>query len=360
MTPNQDPARPPFSAREHHQAKPILTIAVIARNEEDAIAGTLESLARQSVWAASFSIQLILYFNGCTDRTVEVARRAVAVHMKDAAGAVRIVDTEIGGKSRSWNAVVHEVSDPATDYFLFLDADIAFASDEACLSILTLLRQDPHCVAVSGRPVKSFALKKTKTVFERISLRVSEQNRAQRSVNGSLYCLTAQEARKIVLPTQNPAEDGFLNAMIYSDGFSAEPDALRVNQAETVTHYYEPASGMGIFYHERRVAIGTIINRWIFEYLWELKSEVPLGSSIAHWNAADPAWVERIVDRHIGGRRWVVPTGMLFWRMPDRKQLTTGEYLRRLPLALAATAFNITVCWAANRRIKAGSAAGVW
>lgn len=339
--------------------KPAVTIVMLAWNEEDVIAQTIRSLAGQSVWSSLFSVNLILYCNGCTDRTAEVAREAFASSMPDALDAIRIVDTQIAGKSRAWNAVVHDVSDPATDYFLFLDADIVFASDDACLSILTLLQEDPHCVAVSGHPVKSFALKQKKTILDRLSLRVSEQNRA-RAINGSLYCITAQEARRIVLPTKSSGEDGFLNAMVHTNGFAGTPDDRRINQVDMATHYYEPATGLGIFHHERRVTIGTIVNRWTFEHLWGLKSDVHLGSSIADWNANDPAWVEKIVDRHVGGRRWVVPTGMLFWRMPDRRQMTAGQYLRRLPLALAATAFNITVCWAANRRIRAGSAVGTW
>jgi glycosyltransferase involved in cell wall biosynthesis len=339
---------------------PIITLVIIAKDEENAIEHTIRSLAGQSLWDADITLKIIFYFNGCTDRTVQVARHAVSLYLKKYSRSVKIVDTKIGGKSRSWNAVVHHASDLATDYFLFLDADIVFASNKACLSVLELLWEDRHCVAVSGRPMKSFALKKHKTLLDRISLSVSEHNRAQRSINGSLYCMTAQEARNIFLPTQNPAEDGFLNAMIHTKGFSCPPDAMRVNQADSVTHYYKPAAGLGIFYHERRVLIGTIINRWIFEHLWDLKSEAHLGTSIAYWNDNDPAWVQKIVDRHVDGKRWVIPTGVLFWRMPDRKQLTMGQYLRRLPLSLAATAFNIMVCVAANRRIKAGAAAGIW
>jgi glycosyltransferase involved in cell wall biosynthesis len=348
------------SPNQNGKAKPIITLIIIAKNEENVIEHTIESLASQSLWNDNFIVKLIFFFNGCTDDTVKIARDAISSHMGRYSHSIKIVDSEISGKSRSWNVAVHQTSDPDTDYFLFLDADIAFASRDACLSVLNLLHKDRHCVAVSGRPVKSLSLKNNKTLLDRLSLKVSENNRAQRSINGSLYCITAQEARRIYLPTQNPAEDGFLNAMVYTEGFSRSPDATRVNQVDTVTHYYEPASGLGIFYHERRVMIGTIINRWIFEHFWDLKSEKHLGSSIAYWNDVDPSWVQKIVDRHVEGKRWVIPTGVLFWRLPDRRRLTLSHYIRRLPLSLAATAFNIMVCVAANRRIKAGAAAGIW
>lgn len=361
MSTNETFTRSPSSSHETAEGRPIVTIIMLAWNEAAVIGRTVKSLARQTIWKSKFQANLLIYCNGCTDGTSDVVRDALLSSMSTIpVDSTRVVETDVADKSLAWNSAVHNFADKKTEYFVFLDADIVFASDDACLSILNLLEQDPCCSAVTGHPVKSIALKTNKNFLDRISLQVSEQSRAPRSINGQFYCIKSHEVRKIYLPAKNFAEDGFLNAMIHTDGFSKESDPRRVNQVESATHYYEPASGFGIFHHERRVTIGTIVNRWIFEYFWDQKSEVNIGKHIAKWNVDNPNWVDDIVSRNVGNKRWVVPTAMLFWRMPDRKILSNTMYMRRLPVAMAATAFTILVCWAANRRIKSGSAVGIW
>src|SRR5258706_15783269 len=96
----------------------ILSIGIMAWNEEDSIRTTLDSLFRQSVFqrlaARHQQCEIVVVANGCTDRTVPVVREyleAVARTHEGAGGFVaHVVDVPEPGKCNSWNRFVHEVS----------------------------------------------------------------------------------------------------------------------------------------------------------------------------------------------------------------------------------------------------------
>lgn len=338
-----------------------ISIAIIARNEAAAIGRTIRSLAQQDLFAQpGLAIDLIVLANGCTDDTASVARTAIAQDLGSSLRRAEVVETPIGGKSRAWNMVVHEEAAADTDLFLFIDADIELAGPEVCRELLERLLADDQAVACSGRPVKRIARKKAKSLTDRISLEVSEANRADRSINGSLYCAWASALRPIWLPVPTPGEDGFLNAMVHTRGFSAPPNCNLVTQAERVTHYFDPPRLGQIVAHEQRMVVGTAVNIWLFEHLMALSPKEPVGPLIGERNATDPNWVAKVVRERTGTRRWVVPRSLLFWRMPKLERGEPLRNLRRIPIGLVATAFSLVVAVIANSRLKQDSAAGYW
>jgi len=336
-----------------------LTVAIIARNEAANIGRTIASLAGQDLLGMSgISTDLIVLANGCTDDTIGVARQAVDRWLEGRLRHAVLVDTPVGGKSRAWNRVVHELAAPDTDLFLFLDADIELSGPRVCRELVEQLLHDGHAVACTGRPLKRIARKQRKSLAEKMSLEVSEANRVDRAINGSLYCAYASALAPIWLPEPTPGEDGFLNAMIQTRGFSAPADRNLVTQLDEVTHYYEPAPLNRILAHEQRMVVGTAVNIWLFEYLMDLRSSEPLGPLIGRRNAEEPGWVGKVVRQRTGSRAWVVPRSLLFWRLPAVDVRRPVTSLRRVPVGLAATAFSLVVALFANGRLKQEGAAG--
>lgn len=338
----------------------IITIGIIARNEADSIGNLLLALGTQSLLSdPAYAIQVVVFANGCTDQTALYASESMIRNFCHVQRAW-VYQTKIGGKSRSWNILVHQLAAKDTAIFLFIDADITFANDRVCADLVRAMLAEPVAVACSGRPTKSFALDSNPSFIRRISLRLSEDSRANRSINGSLYCIRASVAQAIWLPDETPGEDGFLNAMVHTDGFSAAPNLGRVTQVAITTHYYDPGPLSGLLNHERRMIVGTAINIWIFEYLWSLGLQTPAGPLIDRLNRSDPNWVNKLIQNRIGSRYWAIPRQLLFWRLPMPASVGIARFIKRLPLALAATAFNLLACALANGILKSRVASRFW
>lgn len=336
-----------------------ITVAILARNEGASIGVMLSDLARQTVFARKDRFEVIVFANDCSDDTGERARAAFKASFPPSI-ATRVHVTPEGGKTRSWNSLVHDVADPATDLFIFCDGDIAFARTDAIAEMVQLWEASEVARAVTGYVVKDIARKPAKSLLDRVSLRLSNDARLPNALNGSLYVLGAEEARKIWLPVPLPGEDGFLSAMIKTNGFTEQPVEQRVISPATPTHYYEAHTIAGYFRHEKRITIGTTINGWIFEALWSRKLTEHAGALIRRWNADDPTWIAKLIQTRTGRRRWVVPRRLFTGRLAHLAKLDMGEAAKRLPLALGATALNIVPTVTANRELKRGQAAGFW
>lgn len=336
-----------------------ITVAILARNEGASIGVMLSDLARQTVFARPDRFEIVVFANDCSDDTAERARAAFAASFRPPV-ATRVHVTPEGGKTRSWNSLVHEVADPATDLFVFCDGDITFARTDAIAQMVQMWETSDVARAVTGYVVKDIARKRAKSLLDHVSLRLSNDARLPNALNGSLYVLGADEARKIWLPVPLPGEDGFLSATIKTNGFTEAPIEVRVISPDTPTHYYEAHSIAGYFRHEKRIAMGTTINGWIFEELWSRKLTEHAGALIRRWNAEDPTWIAKLMHTRIAGRRWVVPRCLLTGRLDHLRKLSPGEAAARLPLALGATALNIVPTLTANRELKRDQAAGFW
>lgn len=337
-----------------------IAVAIIAKNEAASIGRLIASLADQTLFAAGSRIALIVYANGCDDGTAEAARTAIERHLGGRIAQSIVIDSPTGGKSRSWNKVVHDVAPADADYFLFLDADIALADAGVCEDVVALLRADGHAAASTGRPSKSIMRKASKSWLDRLSLRVSEDGRFDRAINGSLYCLKGATARSIWLPDETPGEDGFLNAMVRTGGFSHPDDPRLVVQAARTTHYYDAPGLLGTSKHEQRMIVATMINMWLFEYFWSLKSPVSVAPLIQQANAERPSWVDDLIRSQAGQRRWIVRSHLVLRRLPRWRENSPVRYLAKLPTGVAATALTAVAAWRANRTLRRAGAASFW
>lgn len=337
-----------------------ITVGILARNEGESIGVMLADLARQTLFSRPDSFEIIVYANDCSDDTAERARQSLAVGFAQSAVATRVFVTPEGGKTRGWNNLVHHVANPETDLFVFCDGDITFARRDSIAQMVEMWAADGTARAVTGNVVKDLHRKPDKTLADRISLGLSRDARLPNALNGSLYVIGGEEARKIWLPVPLPGEDGFLSGMIKTNGFTEEPVEERVISPDTPTHYYEAHSLSGYFRHEKRITMGTTINGWIMEDLWARRLTQHAGSLIRRRNEEEPNWIAGLMREKMGGRRWVVPHRLLTGRLDHLRRLPPVDAVKRLPFALGATALNLVPVITANRELKRDQAAGFW
>ena len=332
---------------------------ILARNEERNIGHCFEALARQTLFAKT-DVETSLYVgaNGCSDRTVQIAQEFASKTLEPLGITIEIFDWDRPGKSRSWNRLVHDVLPSGLDYVLAMDADIEFADEFVLANMLDAIQDDPQVDVLSGSPTKDSVRKVRPNLIDRFSNSVSRLTAHSTVINGSLYLAKAACLSGVWLPDETPGEDGFLNAMVATRGFSRAAQPELVKQLSRPTHYFESHSPTAFFAHEKRMIVGTMINRWIFEYLLSLRLAEPAGPLIDRLNRTQPDWVDKIIAER-GSRRWLIPRALLFRRLAPKHGLT-ANYLIRLPILALATALTIVPAITANRALKQRGAAVLW
>lgn len=338
----------------------LISLCVIAKNEANSIAQLVDSVAKQTVFLEQHEFEFVVVSNGCTDDTPIVAKRALERAFNGTRVRYDVYDTPEAGKAKSWNLAVHSVLDPAADVLVFMDADIQIKDNEVIAQLLSKLSANTDIIAVSGWPVKDAALKKRKSMLDHISLTISSQTLPPNAVNGSLYVGRAVELKRIWLPVPTPGEDGFLSAMIHTQGFLEKPQPNRIQRADRPTHYYETHTVAGYLRHERRITIATAINGWIFEKLWAQNSVAHAGDLIQNWNEQDPLWVTRLVSEKVSKKTWALPGRLLTWRLGNLRGVGLKTFWIRAPLSITATILNIWPTIQANKLIKRNDAANIW
>jgi glycosyltransferase involved in cell wall biosynthesis len=335
-----------------------LAVCILAKDEERTIGPALSQIARQSVLRSSHAIEVHVVVNGSTDATAQSAE-ALKEDVRAAGATLVVHDLEQAGKSRAWNKTVHELLGDHIDTALFMDADIELISEEVFEQLLETLGNRPAAKVCSGYPVKDLSRKTRKSPLDFFSLTVSRQSRHSAAINGSLYGARMSALREIWLPNETPGEDGFLNAMVTTGGFTHQPDPDSVVTLDEPTHFFKAHDVANFFSHERRMIVGTVINCWIFEHLWELKSSEPVGPLIRNWNSDQPRWVDQLTRRRIGRRKWLVPNEVMFGRL-GRSRSSLIRWLAYLPVGVAATLLTVPPALMANRKLKGMDAASTW
>jgi len=336
-----------------------LSIVILAKDEERNIGRFLDSLAAQTLLGRdNIQTSLFIVANGCSDRTVQIARATASKALLSRGVKSQILDWATPGKSRSWNRAVHELLPGDVDYIMAIDPDIEFVDAFVLAAMFDAIRANPKLQVVSGFPVKDTARKARPTLVDRFSMRISGLTRHAGSINGSLYLATASCLSEIWLPDETPGEDGFLNAMVMTWGFSQPEQRDIVSQMAEPTHYFASHSPVNYFAHEKRMIVGTMINRWIFEYLHSLQLSGPAGPLIQRLNREEPNWVEKIIRERSAGK-WLIPRALLLRRLAPKQGLT-ASYLLRMPILLLATALTLPPAITANNALKKRGASTLW
>jgi glycosyltransferase involved in cell wall biosynthesis len=363
LTPRTKPERETLRA-----SLPVhLSIGIMAWNEEDVIRATLESLFRQSVFeklgARRRRCEIFCIANGCTDRTVEVARevfaRITGEHPHAEMFTARVVEIEEPGRSNAWNRFVHDFSAPEAKFICLMDADILFHERDTLLSLVETLEVDDHAWVSTGRHYKDIYFKKHKTLRDRISLATSAMTGTiAGGFSGQLYCLRSTVVRNIRLPRDLAAnDDGFLKAVICTDFLTAESDTTRIIQAPDAAIVYEAYVSLGeIMNNQKRQMIGQTTVHVLIEYLKSLPvdARARLADTIKANERRDPRWFMKLNEQHIQETRffWQLFPGILTFRFKRLLKLPGLKKLTHAPAALVGFVVTLISCWRAFRYLK--------
>lgn len=332
-----------------------IDIGVFAHDEEDSIAALLATLARQDLFARpDLSVRVVVCANGCTDRTVERARGAVAAASRGG-GTWEVLDLAEGGKSRTWNRFVHEASRPDADLLVLCDADIEIPDPGTLSRLARFVESRPEVLATSSRPVKDIVhAPRDLTLRDRIIARAGGTlNDWRQSICGQLYAVRASTARGFHLPVGLPVEDGFVRAMILTDVFRASEDLSRIDGDDRVFHVYRSERGIrALLRHQVRIVIGSAVNSAVFRRL----AATPDPPGLLRRAAAEPGWLAGFLREALPRRYGWVPPHFLFWRLGGFRSATP----RRRPILLLGWGFDAVVYVLAQAAMARGRGAGHW
>ena len=344
----------------------ILTIGMLAHNEARVVRRTIASLARQSIFDEACAISLglravevMVVPNGCSDTTVEVARDALTMLPPHITVSIRVLEQP--GKANAWNRFVHELARPDATLLALMDADIEFGTNDVLERLVRRLSEDSSCDVTTDRAIKDYRGKRL-TAFNRLSRRVSEQQAGNGGLCGQLYCGRAEILRRIWLPFGLPVEDGFIAAMLGSDGFTLPQGRDAIGYVPGAWHYYEPLTGPAAFVrHEARIIVGSVINARLFALMWEAGKSGHAGEYVRRRNAEEPGWVETLCgeDRRVHGG-WMVPGAFIWWRLAPLRGQSPRRLLTRAPVAVAATLAALPAVLRANAILRRPAASRHW
>lgn len=326
-------------------------IGIFAHNEGAGIAAMVARLMAQDL--SGLEARVLVLANGCTDDTVAQAR---------AAGA-EVADLPLGGKSRTWNRFVHDLSRPVAEVLVFVDADIEFTAPD-CLKRLALgLAARPALWVLNSRPVKDIVARPhgLSPLDKIIAAAAGGLDDWKTAICGQLYAMPAACARRLHLPIGLPVEDGFLRAMVLTDALTIPEDFSRIDGLEGVSHLYASERSLSaLIRHQVRIVIGSALNFVAFDALRALPSTARRPALAQA--AADEGWLSRAAGAALP--RWpfgFVPFHFLTKRLA-RAVATPAQFLRpkRVILLLLGFGFDLIVYVLAQYRMARGEGVGFW
>lgn len=348
----------------------VLSIGIMAWNEEQSIRTTLDSLFRQSIFqklaARHEQCEVVIVANGCTDRTVPVVRdyleNMARTHEWAAGFTARVVDVPEPGKCNAWNRFVHEFSSLEARYLCLMDADIVFHHRDSIHGLVAALERNPSAAASSGRQVKDILFKERKTLRDRISLATSNLSAAVQNgmLCGQLYCLRARVARNIYLPRGLGAvEDGFIKAAVCTSGFTRDSDPARVVLAPEAAHIFEAyVTPADVLKNQKRQMIGQATVYVLVEHLKRLPFEqrCTLADALRQMEQRDPDWLKKEVSRHLAAhpRFWQLFPGALTFRWQRLGKMPGLKKLTHLPATVAGSVVTAIACYRAHATLQSG------
>lgn len=330
-------------------------IGVFAHNEAAGIAAMVARLAGQDISTTEgISAQIWVLCNGCRDDTAAVARAAAV------GTVVRVMDLPLGGKSRTWNRFVHDLSRKDADVLMFVDADIEFRDNGA---FGEMLRQLGGLWVLNSQPVKDTLVRpeglSRKDRF--IAAAAGGLDDWKTAVCGSFYAMPAAVARRFHLPIGLPVEDGFLRAMVLRDAITGPEDFSRINGLEGMFHVYGSERTIaGLIRHQVRIVIGSAVNYACFGAI----DRLPLNQRHAELAraAADESWVDCAIKARLpewpGG---YIPLHFLTKRLAKAAQ-NWRDLLqpKRLAITVFGFGFDAIVYARAQWAMWRGTGAGFW
>jgi glycosyltransferase involved in cell wall biosynthesis len=344
---------------------PRVSIGVLAHNEAPRIAKTLQALFAQDVFQ-KFSTELVIVANGCTDGTAEVTRRLLADYhlVWSTCNSARVEELGKAGKANAWNHFVHDLSSPQASVLVLMDADITLLTTNTISSMISTLQSNPEAVACVDRPVKDIQVKPDRSFFQHLLVAATpELDPDNLPLCGQLYCARSASVRLIKLPLEITCEDGFLRALLITQGFTGAENPRLIVLDPSVSHSFTSVSSLSeLFRHEVWIVAGSIINVLLYQRFW---AECTAGRSamtlMKAWQEQDPEWLPRYINSRVRESGWRLLPGPWWTRRWSRiSKLPLRRRLARFPVALVASAMDILIFVAAIRNVRQGRAFRYW
>jgi len=350
---------------------PVVSIGIIAWNEEAGIGAMLESVFQQTLFAElarrGCHGEILCVTNGCTDRTPDVVAEIFTCQSRehpDAGGfSCRVINVTQRGKINAWNQFVHSFSARDAKYLFLMDADILIHPRETLWNMVDTLEKNREASVSVDLPCKDIASKTRKTVWDRVSLGASQMTgTASAQLCGQLYCIRAEVARNIYLPKDLCAcDDGYIKALVCTDFLTHQVWPWRIVAAPEAAHTFEAyVSPKTILKNQKRQMIGqTIVHILIDNYLNKLpvSQRTKLAQALTEKEQTDPDWLKRLIAEHI--RRtpfcWQLYPGLLSHRF---KRLATLNWFKRIacfPAAFAGFLLALVASFMAYVSLKKGA-----
>lgn len=344
---------------------PTLSIGILAHNEEAHIEETLRSLFAQDVFQR-FATELVIVANGCSDKTAAVAEQTLADHQRvwSARGSARVEELAAAGKTNAWNQFVHRLSSPQVSVLVLMDADIKILNPNAISSMVVTLHGNSQAVICVDRNIKDIETKANRTLFERILVAATPTIDSDNvPLCGQLYCALSAQLRLITLPLELTCEDGFLRALILTQGFTKPEDPRCIVMDSSVAHSFASVASLHeLFKHEKWIIAGNIVNALLFERFWAEAS--PNHSAMAlmqDWEAHDSQWLPHYVQSQVKARGWhLLPKGCWTRRWSRLRGRPLWRLIFQLPVAAIATTVDAMIFIAAIRDVRRGRAFRYW
>lgn len=329
----------------------LVDIGIFAHNEASGIAAMVMRAMAQD--RAGIDARILVLANGCSDDT---AARAAA------AGA-EVADLPLGGKSRTWNRFVHDLSRPDAEVLIFVDADIEFTAPDSLRRLALGLAARPALWVLNSQPVKDIVARPDglSAMDKIIAAAGGGLDDWKTAICGQLYAMPAVRARSLHLPIGLPVEDGFLRAMVLTDALVNPEDFTRIDGLEGLSHIYASERSIpALIRHQTRIVIGSAINFAAFDTLRALPEEARRPALAGA--AADEGWLGRAIRTRLPSLPFgYIPLHFLTKRL-SRAVSNPRENLRpkRLVVTILGFGFDAIVYLLAQYRMARGTGAGFW
>jgi hypothetical protein len=167
----------------------------------------------------------------------------------------------------------------------------------------------------------------------------------------------------IKLPIQITGEDGFLRALLLTQGFTAPENVQRIVLDLDAAHSFASVATLKeLFKHEKWLVSSSIVNMLLFDRFWK---ECAINRSamtlMKNWDESDPEWLPRYVKTQVHERGWrLLPRNWWTRRWSNLRPFPRRQRLRRLPVAAIATMMDVLIFIAAIRDVRLGRAFRYW
>jgi glycosyltransferase involved in cell wall biosynthesis len=351
----------------------LVSIGILAWNEEKSIGKTLHSLLEQSLFfeldRRNSGCEIICMINGCTDQTPEIAAQVFSEqsvrHMYRRCFSGRVENLSEQGKQNAWNQFVHRCSSRQAQYLIIMDADIVIHRAEALWKMISALQTDAELSVAATMPCKDIVFKPQRAVNEQLSMAMSEMTRAaEGQLCAQLYCIRAALARNLYLPRDLGAcEDGFIKAVACTDFFTHEILPKRIRIVPGAEHTFEAYTlPLAVLKNQKRQIIGqTILHILLDDHFPKLtfQERMRLGDTLKGKEQADRFWIKKLISEHLKRTPffWQLYPGLLTLRWKRLKKLSPWKRMMCFPAAAGSVVVAFVASFMAWKALKKGGTA---